>query len=223
MSPQIAPYRGCIIALAAFVWLFSAVYFQMCPWMACMWGGKVTLIAFVWLFSALHFQMFPQMACLWARSHIYHLSIPETTFVILVCVFQDSMFSQIFSTQVTYFQRYIWIFRLLSSDKNVQKIHHVKILCITRFQVFHSYLPHKSHAFSYTYIMWNFIFLLSDKNIPQIHHVKTKKMLKRSRMNGLNWGSDKWILQIRWGCCNWSQFCHWSHFPFLGYKILRIR
>ena len=165
------------------------------------------------------------MACLWARSHICHLSISETTFVFLVCAFQDSMFFH------KYFPHKSHAFSDISGESSdysqlkeiFKKSTMSKCLCITRFQVFHSYLPHKSHAFSYTYIMWNFIFLLSDKNIPQIHHVKRKKMLKRSRMNGLNWGSDKWILQIRWGCCNWSQFCHWSHFPFLGYKILQIR
>ena len=30
------PVTGCIIALAAFVWLFPAVHFHMCPQMACM-------------------------------------------------------------------------------------------------------------------------------------------------------------------------------------------
>ena len=54
--------RRCIVTLAAFVWLFSAVRFQMCPQSACLRGCIVTLIAFVWLFSTVHFKMTSQAA-----------------------------------------------------------------------------------------------------------------------------------------------------------------
>ena len=64
MSSQMACFRGYIVTLAAFVWLFSTVRFQMCLQIACMRRCKVTLVAFVWLFSAVRFQMCPQMACL---------------------------------------------------------------------------------------------------------------------------------------------------------------
>ena len=56
--------RECIVTLAAFVWLFSTVCFQMCPQIACLKGCKATLVAFVWLFSTVCLQMCPQMACL---------------------------------------------------------------------------------------------------------------------------------------------------------------
>ena len=57
-----ANFRICIIALVAFVGLFSTVHFQMSPQMACLRGCIITLVAFVWLFSTVHFQMFPQTA-----------------------------------------------------------------------------------------------------------------------------------------------------------------
>ena len=43
------------VTLVAFVWLFSAVHFQMCFQSTCISRCKVTLVAFVWLFSAVHF------------------------------------------------------------------------------------------------------------------------------------------------------------------------
>ena len=58
--------RGCIFTLITFVWLFSAVYFQMSLQMACLSGCKVTLATSVCLFSAVFFQMSPQLAC-WSR------------------------------------------------------------------------------------------------------------------------------------------------------------
>ena len=124
MYPQITRYRGCIIALAAFVWLFSAVHFKMCPWMACMWGGKVTLIAFVllWIFKC----FLKRQACEHAVTFVICQS-PRQPLCFLFVHFKIQCFSQIFPTQVACFQRYIrWIFRLLLSDRNVQKIHHVK-------------------------------------------------------------------------------------------------
>ena len=53
MSPQIACLRGYIIALVAFVWLFSTTYLQI----TCLTGCKVTLVTFVRLFYTVHFQM----------------------------------------------------------------------------------------------------------------------------------------------------------------------
>ena len=64
MSPQMACMRRCIVALVAFVWLFSTVCFQMLPQMACMRRCIVTLAAFMWLFSTVCFQMSPQIACM---------------------------------------------------------------------------------------------------------------------------------------------------------------
>ena len=37
---------------------FSAVYFQMSPWIVCPWGWILTLIAFVWGFSSVCFKWF---------------------------------------------------------------------------------------------------------------------------------------------------------------------
>ena len=37
--------------IGSIFWLFSAVYFQMCPQMACMRRGIITLIAFMWLYG----------------------------------------------------------------------------------------------------------------------------------------------------------------------------
>ena len=67
MSPQIVQFRGCIIALVAFVWLFSTMCFQMCPQITCTRGCIIALVALVWLFSTVRFQMCPQMACLKGR------------------------------------------------------------------------------------------------------------------------------------------------------------
>ena len=63
-SPQIACLRGCIIALVAFVWLFSTVCFQMFPQRTWIRACKVTLVTFVWLLSTVLFQMWPQIACM---------------------------------------------------------------------------------------------------------------------------------------------------------------
>ena len=43
--------RWGIVTRIAFVWLFSAVCFQMPPQIARLYGCKVTLVAFVWFFS----------------------------------------------------------------------------------------------------------------------------------------------------------------------------
>ena len=64
MCPQSARITGCKVTLPAFVWLFSALHFQMCPRTVCPRRGKVTLVAFVWPFSTVCFKMFPQIACL---------------------------------------------------------------------------------------------------------------------------------------------------------------
>ena len=64
MVPQMACLRRCILALIAFIWFFSSVRFQMCPQIACLRRSIVALISFVWLFSTVCFQMSPQIACL---------------------------------------------------------------------------------------------------------------------------------------------------------------
>ena len=68
MCPQIVCLRRCIITLIAFVWLFSAVHFQMSPQIASLRGRIVTLLAFVWLFFTVRFKMNPQIA--WLRGCI---------------------------------------------------------------------------------------------------------------------------------------------------------
>ena len=55
MSPQIACFRWCIIAMVAFVWFFLNQ-------MACLRGCIVTLVAFVWLFATVCFHMSSQIA-----------------------------------------------------------------------------------------------------------------------------------------------------------------
>ena len=55
--------RECEVALAAFVWLFSTVCFQMCSQIACPRRGKVTLVAFFLLFSTAHLQMACPRGC----------------------------------------------------------------------------------------------------------------------------------------------------------------
>ena len=47
--PHMACPRGCIVALVAFVWLFSTVCFQMCPQSTIIRGSIVALVAFVGL------------------------------------------------------------------------------------------------------------------------------------------------------------------------------
>ena len=53
MCPQMVCINGCIVALAAFVWLFSTVSFQMCPQIACMSRGIIALATFVRFYSSL--------------------------------------------------------------------------------------------------------------------------------------------------------------------------
>ena len=68
MYPQRTSVRGCKFTLVAFVWLFSTVYFQMCPQIALLRRGIVALVAFIWFFPTLHFQMCPQSACIrWCK------------------------------------------------------------------------------------------------------------------------------------------------------------
>ena len=78
MLPQIDCLRRGIVALVAFVWLFSTVGFQMLPHIACMRRYVVALVAFVWLFSTVRFQMCPQRA--WIRAG-------KVTLVAFVCLF----------------------------------------------------------------------------------------------------------------------------------------
>ena len=64
MRPQITCLGGCILTLVAFVQLFSAVCFQMCPLSPCIIGCKFALVAFVRLFSTVRFHMCLQIPCL---------------------------------------------------------------------------------------------------------------------------------------------------------------
>ena len=64
MCPQMTCLWGCIVTLIAFVWIFSAVHFQMSPQRTWIRAGKVTLAAFVWFFSTVRFQMRTQISCL---------------------------------------------------------------------------------------------------------------------------------------------------------------
>ena len=64
MVPQIAYLRRCIVALIAFIILFSSVYFQMVPQIAYLRRCIVALVAFIILFSSVRFQMCPQIAYL---------------------------------------------------------------------------------------------------------------------------------------------------------------
>ena len=57
MFSQIAFIWRCIIALVAFVWLFSTVRLQMSPQIACLRGCIITLVAFVWLFCTVCLQI----------------------------------------------------------------------------------------------------------------------------------------------------------------------
>ena len=56
--------RGNVVALVAFVWLFSTVLFHMRPQRTWIRAAKLTLVAFVWLFLDACFQMWPQIVCL---------------------------------------------------------------------------------------------------------------------------------------------------------------
>ena len=64
MSLQMTCLWRCIVTLAAFERLFSAVPFQMCLHIAYKGRRIITLVAFVWLFSNVRFQMSPQIAYL---------------------------------------------------------------------------------------------------------------------------------------------------------------
>ena len=64
MCPQIAWFKGSIIALVAFVSLFSNVHFQMFPQTARVSGCIITKAAMIWLFSAVDFHMCHQCGCL---------------------------------------------------------------------------------------------------------------------------------------------------------------
>ena len=64
MCPQTTCLRGCIVTLAAFVWLFSTVHLQMCLQSTCIWGCIITLVAVVWIFPTVRFQVCPQIAFL---------------------------------------------------------------------------------------------------------------------------------------------------------------
>ena len=64
MSPQIACPRRGIVTLVAFVWPFSAVRFQMTLQITCLKGNKVALVEFAWLFSTVSFHMCPQSVCI---------------------------------------------------------------------------------------------------------------------------------------------------------------
>ena len=48
-------HKGCVISLVVFVWFFSIVHFQMCPQMTCLNRYIVALVAFVGLFSRVGF------------------------------------------------------------------------------------------------------------------------------------------------------------------------
>ena len=58
MFPKTACRRRCIITLAAYVWLFSSVCFQITLQVACLIWCKVTLVAFVWVLSTVRLKMF---------------------------------------------------------------------------------------------------------------------------------------------------------------------
>ena len=92
MCPR-SPYK------VAFVWLFPAVCFQMCPQIACLRRGIITLVAFVWLFSAMCFQM----ACLrWGK-------------VTLILAFLHCVFLSVYSNCVSvrmqsHLVTFVWLF-----------------------------------------------------------------------------------------------------------------
>ena len=63
MSPQRTWGRAGKVTVAAYVWLFSAVCFQMCPQSAGICSCIVTLVAFVWFFCSACFHMHLQIVC----------------------------------------------------------------------------------------------------------------------------------------------------------------
>ena len=127
MSPHITRYIGCIIALAAFVWLSPLCIFKcVLEWPA----GEDAKSHWLHLFDFSPLCIFKCFlkwpACEQAVTFVICQS-PKQPLCFLFVHFKIPGFSQIFATQVACFQRYImWIFRFLSSEKNVQKIHHIK-------------------------------------------------------------------------------------------------
>ena len=89
MCPQMACLRECIVALIAFVWLFSTMCFQMWPQRVCPRKGIVALVAFVWLFSTVRLQMCLQGAC------IRRCKVTLVAYVWLVSIVRFQMYSQI--------------------------------------------------------------------------------------------------------------------------------
>ena len=110
MSPQNTWIRAGIVTLAAFVWLFSTVRFQMCPQVACLRRSIVTLVTFVWLFSTVRSQMFPQIACM--RRSIVAL----VAFVWLFSVVHFKMTSQAAFHRgcILTFVALVWFFSFIS-------------------------------------------------------------------------------------------------------------
>ena len=87
MCPQSVCPGGSKFTMVTFVWLFSTVGFQMSLQSACQRGCKVTLVAFVWLFSTVHFKMTSQAA--FHRGCILTL---VALFSFIICVFQGNIY-----------------------------------------------------------------------------------------------------------------------------------
>ena len=90
MTPQMACIRRCKITLVAFIWFFSSVCFQMSPQIICPKGCIVALVAFVWLFSGVCFQMCPQIAC--PRRGKVTLVAFVWCFFVIICVSQGNTY-----------------------------------------------------------------------------------------------------------------------------------
>ena len=84
MFLQIACLRRGIVALVAFVWLFSTVCFQMFLQIACLRRGIVTLVAFVWISSNVGFHMSTQRA--WIRAG--KVTLIACVWLSLLCIFK---------------------------------------------------------------------------------------------------------------------------------------
>ena len=153
--------------------------------------------------------MFPQKACLWACSHICHLSISETTIamhcVSRLCISRFQVFANFCHTSRMLSAIYHVNLQITLKWEKCSKNPPYQIICALQDSRFFTTICHTSRMLSVLQISCESsdYSLSRNKSIPQIHHFKTKKILKRSRLNGLNWGWDKLILQIRWGCCNW--------------------
>ena len=91
MLPQMAFIRGCLVTLVAFVWLFSAVHFQMIPQTPCL--RRVILVAYVWLFSTVPFQMFLQTPC--PRRGILALVALDLSLLCVFCMLPHGFFKRI--------------------------------------------------------------------------------------------------------------------------------